>query len=54
MTIMKDIRVSIRLTEDEHMQLKMIAIKKKTTIQSILHNFIEKELKKAGDTSEKD
>ncbi len=49
---MKDIRVSIRLTEEEHLKLKLIAIKKKTTIQSLLHNFIEKELKEAGDINE--
>lgn len=50
---MKDIRVSIRLTEDEHLKLKILAIKNKTSIQNILHNFVKNELQKDGDLIEK-
>ncbi|MFQ6726951.1 MAG: hypothetical protein ACLRFF_01180 [Alphaproteobacteria bacterium] len=48
---MKDIRISIRLSEGEHMALKMLAIKKKQPMQTLLHksvvNMINKDNKHA-------
>ena len=43
---MKDIRISIRLSEDEHYKLKLLSIKKKKSIQSIMYEYITKELAK--------
>lgn len=43
---MKDIRISIRLSEDEHTQLKIIAAKKKQSMQNIILEYIRKEIKK--------
>ncbi len=43
---MKDIRISIRLTEEEHFKLKLLAAKKKKSIQALMYNYIKKELKK--------
>lgn len=39
---MKDIRISIRLKEDQHQKLKIYAAKNKTNIQKILIEFINK------------
>lgn len=39
---MKDIRISIRINEQEHESLKIAAIRKKTTIQNMIHEYIEK------------
>lgn len=43
---MKDVRISIRLTEDEHFNLKLLAMKRKKSIQSLMYDYIKKELKK--------
>ena len=43
---MKDPRISIRLTDDEHQKLKIIAIKKKKSIQDIMIDYIHKLIKK--------
>ena len=43
---MKDIRISIRLSEDEHTQLKIIAAKKKQSMQNMILEYIRKEIKK--------
>ena len=43
---MKDPRISIRLTEDDHQKLKIIAIKKKKSIQDIMIDYIHKLIKK--------
>jgi len=37
---MKDIRISIRLSEQEHETLKIIAIKKKQSIQQLMLEYI--------------
>lgn len=39
---MKDVRISIRINEQEHEKLKIAAIRKKTTIQGMVHKYIEK------------
>ena len=39
---MKDVRISIRINEQEHESLKISAIRKKTTIQNMIHKYIEK------------
>ncbi len=41
---MKDIRISIRLTEEEHTKLKIIAVKKKQSMQNIILEYIRKEI----------
>lgn len=43
---MKDIRISIRLSEEEHTQLKIIAVKKKQSMQKMILEYIRKEIKK--------
>lgn len=43
---MKDVRISIRLSEEEHTQLKIIAAKKKQSMQNIILEYIRKEIKK--------
>lgn len=42
---MKDIRISIRLTDVEHETLKIIAAKKHKKIQQIMIEFIHKLIK---------
>ena len=42
---MKDIRISIRLTEEEHECIKIIAIHKKKKIQQLIHEYIQTLLK---------
>lgn len=42
---MKDPRVSIRLCEEDHILLKIIAAKEKKTIQCILLDYIKKLIK---------
>lgn len=41
---MKDIRISIRLTEEEHTKLKIIAVKKKQSMQNIILEYVRKEI----------
>ena len=41
---MKDVRISVRLTPEEHEQLKILVIKKKTTINEFLLQYIRKEV----------
>ena len=43
---MKDIRISIRLSEEEHTRLKIISAKKKQSMQNIILDYIRKEIKK--------
>ena len=43
---MKDIRISIRLSEEEHMKLKIIAAKRKQSMQNIVLEYIRKEITK--------
>lgn len=43
---MKDIRVSIRLTKEEHIKFKTIAIKKQVSMQDLLKEYILQEIKK--------
>lgn len=45
---MKDPRISIRLTEDEHYQLKMLALKRKKSVQKIMIEYIREEINKEG------
>lgn len=37
---MEDIRISIRLTEEEHKKLKILTIEKNTCIQEMIHKII--------------
>jgi len=43
---MKDIRISIRLTKDEHIKFKTIAIKKQVSMQDLLKKYVLQEIKK--------
>ena len=42
---MQDVRVSVRLTKEDHEQLKILVIKKNTTINKFLLNYIKEEIK---------
>ena len=41
---MKDVRISIRLTEDEHYLFKILSIKKKKSMQELLKEYVKKEI----------
>lgn len=41
---MKDIRITVRLTAEEHELLKILVIRKKTTINDFLLEYIRKEV----------
>ena len=43
---MKDPRISIRLSEEEHAKFKMLAIKKKKSMQDLLVGYVRREIKK--------
>jgi hypothetical protein len=43
---MKDIRISIRLTEEEHKKFKMIAIKQNKKMQDLLSSYVRNEILK--------
>lgn len=49
---MKDIRVSIRLSEEEHTKLKIIAIKKRKSMQNIILEYIREEIKREDKNNE--
>lgn len=42
---MQDIRISVRLTKEQHEQLKILVIKKNTSINQFLLDYIKEELK---------
>ena len=42
---MQDIRISVRLTKEDHEQLKILVIKRKTNINQFLLNYIKEEIK---------
>lgn len=44
---MIDPRISIRLSNEEHMKFKMIAVQKKKSMQELLIDYVRKEIKKA-------
>lgn len=50
---MKDIRISVRLTAEEHEQLKILVIKRKTTINEFLLSYIKNEVKKDAENKDK-
>lgn len=43
---MKDPRISIRLSEEEHTKFKTLAIKKKKSMQDLLVGYVRREIKK--------
>lgn len=43
---MKDVRISIRLTEEEHRKFKMVALKKNKKMQDILNCYIKEIIEK--------
>lgn len=50
---MKDIRISIRLNQDEHIKFKMIAVKNQKSMQQLLKDFVKKEIVKEERKNEK-
>lgn len=48
---MKDLRISIRLSEKEHSLFKIISIKKKKSMQELLREYVLKEIER--DNNEK-
>ncbi len=42
---MQDVRVSVRLTKEEHEKLKILVIKRNTNINQFLLNYIKEEIK---------
>ncbi len=50
---MKDVRISVRLTPEEHEKLKILVIKKKTTINHFLLKYIKDEVEKDAKSAEK-
>lgn len=42
---MHDVRISIRLTAEQHEKLKILTIKKKSTINKFILKYIEQEIK---------
>lgn len=51
---MKDVRISVRLTPEQHEQLKILVIKKKTTINEFLLQYIKEEVAKNEQETKKD
>lgn len=51
---MKDIRISVRLTPDEHEQLKILVIKKKMSINDFLLQYIREEVAKNAEEKKQD
>lgn len=43
---MKDVRITVRMSPEEHEQLKILVIKKKTTINEFLLQYIKEEIAK--------
>lgn len=43
---MKDVRITVRMTPEEHEMLKILVIKKKMTINEFLLQFIREEIVK--------
>lgn len=43
---MRDTRINVRLSVEQHEKLKILVIKKKTTINKFILDYIEKEIKK--------
>lgn len=51
---MKDIRISVRLTPEEHEQLKILVIKKKMSINDFLLQYIREEVAKNAEENKQD
>ncbi|MDD4187653.1 MAG: hypothetical protein PHX04_02680 [Bacilli bacterium] len=43
---MKPPRIDVKLTSEEHQKFKIIVVKKKTSMQKMLADFVRKEIKK--------
>ena len=46
---MKDIRISIRLTEDQHKKIKIISIKRSISMQDMMSEYIKKIIEENDD-----
>ncbi len=51
---MKDVRISVRLSTEEHEKLKILVIKKKTSINDFLLNYIREEVEKNAEDEKQD
>ena len=43
---MKDVRITVRMSEEEHEKLKIIAIKRRKTMNEILLTYVRKTIAK--------
>jgi hypothetical protein len=50
---MEDVRISIRLSLEEHIKFKTIAIKKRKSMQDLLIDYVRIEIKKEEKRHEK-
>lgn len=50
---MKDIRISIRLTKEEHIKFKTLTIKKNKSMQELLIEYVKTEIEKEEKANEK-
>lgn len=46
---MKDIRISIRLTEEQHKKIKIISIKRSISMQDMMSEYIKKIIEENDD-----
>lgn len=51
---MKDIRISIRLTEEQHKKIKIISIKRSISMQDMMSEYIKKIIEENDDEKEND
>lgn len=51
---MKDTRLSIRLSEEEHVKFKLIAVKSKKKMQDILYDYVKEIIKAEEENAKKD
>lgn len=49
---MEDIRISIRLSKEEHEDFKILAIKKKKSMQKMLLEYVRDEIQKEENLNE--
>ena len=51
---LKDPRISVRLSKEQHEQLKILVIKRNTNINNFLLEYIVKEIEKENNNENKD
>lgn len=51
---MQDLRISVRLTKEQHEKLKILVIKRNTTINKFLLDYITQEIDESDETNKED